>query len=52
MMVRFIDAYRDAYGVEPIGEMLPIALSRYYNLRGRQRDPARAGRRGRAGMNG
>src|SRR5262245_48417723 len=41
MMVRFIDAHRHAYGVEPICDVVPIAPSRYYELRARQRDPAR-----------
>jgi transposase InsO family protein len=41
MMVRFIDTHRDAYGVEPICEVLPIAPSLYYELRARQRDPER-----------
>jgi transposase InsO family protein len=41
MMVWFIDAHRDAYGVEPICDVLPIAPSLYYDLRTRQRDPER-----------
>lgn len=41
MMVRFIDAHRDAYGVEPICDALPIAPSLYYELRARRRDPER-----------
>lgn len=40
-MVQFIDAHRDAYGVEPICDVLPIAPSLYYELRARQRDPER-----------
>jgi transposase InsO family protein len=40
-MVAFIDAYRDAYGVEPICEQLPIAPSTYYEMKARQADPAR-----------
>ena len=40
-MVRFIDAHRDAYGVEPICEVLPIAPSVYYELKARERDPER-----------
>jgi len=39
-MVQFIDQHRDAYGVEPICEVLPIASSRYYEQKARQRDPA------------
>jgi putative transposase len=38
-MVSFIDAHRDAYGVEPICAALPIAPSVYYERRGRRRDP-------------
>src|SRR5215475_7722428 len=41
MMVRFIDAHRDAYGVEPICDVLPIAPSLYHELRARQCDPER-----------
>jgi putative transposase len=40
-MVRFIDEHRDAYGVEPICEVLPIAPSQYYELKARERDPER-----------
>jgi putative transposase len=40
-MVRFIDAHRDAYGVEPICAVLPIAPSGYYERKARERDPAR-----------
>ena len=40
-MVRFIDAHRDVYGVEPICDVLPIAPSLYYELSVRQRDPER-----------
>ncbi len=38
-MVAFIDEHRDAYGVEPICEVLPIALSTYYAHRARAADP-------------
>jgi putative transposase len=41
MMVRFIDAHRDGYGVEPICAVLPIAPSMYYELRAQHRDPDR-----------
>jgi len=41
MMVRFIEAQRDVYGVEPICAVLPIAPSVYYEQRARQRDPDR-----------
>ena len=40
-MARFIDEHRDAYGVEPICEVLPIAPSIYYELKARERDPER-----------
>jgi transposase InsO family protein len=40
-MVAFIDAYRGAYGVEPICEALPIAPSTYYEAKARQHDPTR-----------
>jgi len=38
-MVSFIDDYRDAYGVEPICAVLPIAPSTYYLHKTRQRHP-------------
>ena len=38
-MVRFIDDYRDVYGVEPICEVLPIAPSTYYAHRARMANP-------------
>lgn len=40
-MVAFIDAHREAYGVEPICRVLPIAPSTYYDAKARQRDPTR-----------
>ena len=40
-MVGFINDHRDAYGVEPICAVLPIAPSLYYELRARQRCPDR-----------
>jgi putative transposase len=40
-MVAFIDDHREAYGVEPICAMLPIAPSTYYEQKARQRDPTR-----------
>ena len=45
-MVGFIDAHRDAHGVEPICNGLPIAPSTYYDHLARRADPAR--RSGRA----
>ncbi|HET8771444.1 MAG TPA: IS3 family transposase, partial [Gemmatimonadaceae bacterium] len=41
LMVRFIDAHREAYGVEPICAVLPIAPSTYYEQKARERDPSR-----------
>ena len=40
-MVGFIDAHRDAYGVEPICAQLPIAPSQYYEHKAREADPGR-----------
>ena len=40
-MVSFIDAHRDAYGVEPICEVLPIAPSTYYEHKAREADTSR-----------
>ena len=44
-MVAFIDDHREAYGVEPICAMLPIAPSTYYEAKARQADPTRVPRR-------
>ncbi len=41
MMVSFLDAHRDEYGVEPICKQLPIAPSTYYECKARERDPER-----------
>jgi putative transposase len=44
-MVSFIDKHRDEYGVEPICEMLPIALSTFYQHLARRAHPElRSGR--------
>jgi transposase InsO family protein len=40
-MVTFIDDHREAYGVEPICSVLPIAPSTYYEQKVRQGDPSR-----------
>ena len=40
-MVRFLDAHREAHGVEPICAVLPIAPSTYYEAKARERDPSR-----------
>ena len=44
-MVSFIDAHREAHGVEPICNMLPIAPATYYDHLTRRADPARLGDR-------
>jgi putative transposase len=41
MMVAFVDAHRQEYGVEPICAELPIAPSTYYEAKSRERDPSR-----------
>ena len=41
MMVSFIDAHRDEYGVEPICAQLPIAPSTYHEQKAREKDPSR-----------
>jgi len=40
-MVDFIDEHRDAYGVEPICRVLPIAPATYHEQRRRRDDPGR-----------
>jgi len=40
-MVSFIDEHREAYGVEPICAVMPIAPSTYYEQKARQADPSR-----------
>jgi len=40
-MVSFIDANRDAYGVESICKQLPIAPSMYYEMKAREANPAK-----------
>ena len=40
-MIAFIDEHRDAYGVEPICRVLPIAPSSYHEHKRRQSDPSR-----------
>ena len=37
----FLDDHRDAYGVESICNVLPIAPSTYYEQKARQADPDR-----------
>lgn len=41
VMVKFIDAHRDAHGVEPICEMLPIAPATCYEHLAKRANPAR-----------
>jgi len=41
MMVAFIDAHREAYGVEPICAVLPIAPSTYYLKKAQEADSTR-----------
>jgi len=41
MMVSFIDEHREAHGVEPICNVLPIAPSTYHEQKARERDPER-----------
>jgi putative transposase len=40
-MIAFIDTHRDAYGVEPICKVLPIAPSTYHAHAARRADPDR-----------
>jgi putative transposase len=40
-MIAFIDGHREAYGVEPICKVLPIAPSTYHDHVARRRDPSR-----------
>jgi len=40
-MTTFVDEHREAYGVEPICTVLPIAPSSYYEQKARQADPSR-----------
>ena len=44
-MVRFIDAHRGTYGVEPICREVPIAPSTYYEQKRRHATPSRRARR-------
>jgi transposase InsO family protein len=44
-MVRYIDDYRDRFGVEPICAVLPIAPSTYFAHKAQQRDPHRRSQR-------
>ena len=44
-MIAFIDAHRDAYGVEPICRVLAIAPSTYHAHVARRADPTKASAR-------
>ena len=46
-MIAFIDDHREAYGVEPICRLLPIAPSTYHARAGVRVDPAKASPRAR-----
>lgn len=46
-MVGFIDAHRDAHGVEPICTVLPITPSTYYEHRTKRAEPSRLSERAR-----
>ena len=46
-MTAFIDDHSNAYGVEPICSVLPIAPSTYYEQRARQADASRLPERAR-----
>jgi transposase InsO family protein len=46
-MIAFIDDHREAYGVEPICKVLPIAPSTYHGRVAQRRDPARLSARAR-----
>jgi transposase InsO family protein len=46
-MVTFIDHHRDAYGVEPICAVLPIAPSTYFLRKAQQQDPEKRSARAR-----
>jgi hypothetical protein len=39
-MVRFVEAHRATYGVEPICHAIGMAPSTFYEHQARQRDPA------------
>jgi putative transposase len=46
-MIAFIDAHRDAYGVEPICRVLPIAPTSYHAHAALRADPTKASARAR-----
>ena len=46
-MIDFIDDHRDAYGVEPICRVLPIAPSTFHAHAAKRTDPSRQSARAR-----
>ena len=46
-MISFIDDHREAYGVEPICKVLPIAPSTYHERVAQRQDPTRLSTRAR-----
>jgi beta-phosphoglucomutase-like phosphatase (HAD superfamily) len=44
-MIAFIDDHRDAHGVEPICDVLPIAPSTYHDHVAKRREPDRLSKR-------
>ncbi len=49
-MIAFIDDHRDAYGVEPMCRVLPIAPAAYYEHVAQRQDPSRLSERVREDM--
>jgi putative transposase len=49
-MIAFIDDHREAYGVEPICKVLPIAPSTYHEHAARRADPAKLSARAKRDM--
>ena len=49
-MIGFIDEHREAYGVEPICKVLPIAPSTYHERVAQRRDPSRLSERAQQDM--
>ena len=47
-MIAFIDDHREAYGVEPICKVLPIAPSTYHAHAARRADPGKLSARARS----
>ena len=49
-MIAFIDDHREAYGVEPICKVLPIAPSTYHAHAAKRRDPMKLSTRAKRDM--